>query len=64
MRSPVLSEKTVCLVPILRAGNEMLDGFVEIVSGALVGHIGLYRDEETLKAVVITYEKPSPRYSR
>ena len=50
MRSPVLSEKTVCLVPILRAGNGMLDGFIEIVSGALVGHIGLYRDEETLKA--------------
>ena len=50
MRSPVLSEKTLCLVPILRAGNGMLDGFIEIVSGALVGHIGLYRDEETLKA--------------
>ena len=50
MESPVLSENTVCLVPIMRAGNGMLDGFIEIVSNALVGHIGLYRNKETLKA--------------
>ena len=50
MDSPVLSENTVCLVPIMRAGNGMLDGFIEIVSNALVGHIGLYRNKETLKA--------------
>jgi len=54
MRSPVLCENTVCLVPILRAGNGMLDGFIEIISGALVGHIGLYRDEESLKRMITT----------
>ena len=41
----------VILVPILRAGLGLVGGFVEILPGARVGHIGMYRDEETLKPV-------------
>ena len=42
---------TVVLVPILRAGLGLVGGFVEILPNARVGHIGMYRDEETLKPV-------------
>ena len=41
----------VILVPILRAGLGLVGGFVEILPNARVGHIGMYRDEETLKPV-------------
>lgn len=43
-----LSGKKLCLVSILRAGNGFLDGLLELVPSARVGHIGLYRDPETL----------------
>ena len=43
--------KKLCLVSILRAGNGLLDGFLDLVPSARVGHIGLYRDPETLLAV-------------
>lgn len=46
-----ISGKKVVLVPILRAGLGMVDGFSELMPGARVGHIGLYRDPETLKPV-------------
>jgi uracil phosphoribosyltransferase len=42
---------SIILVPILRAGLGLVGGFVEILPGARVGHIGMYRDEETLKPV-------------
>ena len=48
---PVLAGKKVCLVSILRAGNGLLDGMLELVPSARVGHIGLYRDPQTLAAV-------------
>src|SRR6202043_2221593 len=43
--------KKLCLVSILRAGNGLLDGILELVPSARVGHIGLYRDPRTLQAV-------------
>ena len=51
MDAPFLEGKKLCLVSILRAGNGLLDGFMELLPSARVGHIGLYRDPETLLAV-------------
>ncbi len=51
MRAPQLAGKRVCFVSILRAGNGLLDGMLEILPSARVGHIGLYRDPKTLAAV-------------
>src|SRR5579862_5859055 len=50
-RLPILAGKKLCLVSILRAGNGLLDGMLELVPSARVGHIGLYRDPATLAAV-------------
>ena len=50
-RLPVLAGKKLCLVSILRAGNGLLDGMLELLPSARVGHIGLYRDPQTLEAV-------------
>ena len=47
----VLAGKKVALVPILRAGLGMVDGMLAIIPSAKVGHIGLYRDPNTLKPV-------------
>ena len=44
-----LSGKKVAIVPILRAGLGMVDGILELIPAAKVGHIGMYRDEETLE---------------
>ena len=51
INAPFLEGKKLCLVSILRAGNGLLDGFLDLVPSARVGHIGLYRDPETLVAV-------------
>jgi len=51
MQAPFLEGKKLCLVPILRAGIGLLDGFLELIPSARVGHIGLYRDPLTLAAV-------------
>ena len=51
MQARMLSGKMLCIVPILRAGNGFLDGLLHLVPAARVGHIGLYRDPETLEAV-------------
>jgi uracil phosphoribosyltransferase len=50
-RLPVLAGKKLCLVSILRAGNGLLDGMLELMPSARVGHIGLYRDPATLAAI-------------
>src|SRR5437588_8594649 len=50
-RVPVLAGKKVCLVSILRAGNGILDGLLDLVPSARVGHIGLYREPRTLDAI-------------
>ena len=48
---PVVDRKSLCFVPILRAGLGMVDGFVELVPSAKVGHLGFYRNEETHQPV-------------
>jgi uracil phosphoribosyltransferase len=51
MQAPLLSGKKLCFLPILRAGIGMLDGMLDLVPSARVGHIGLYRDPATLVPV-------------
>ena len=50
-RQPMVAVKNLCFVPILRAGLGMVDGFVELVPSAKVGHLGFYRNEETHQPV-------------
>ncbi len=50
-RAPVLAGKKLCLVSILRAGNGILDGMLDLVPAARVGHIGIYREPRTLQAI-------------
>lgn len=50
-KSKMLSGKKLAIVPILRAGLGMVDGVLRLIPAAKVGHIGLYRDEKTLKPV-------------
>ena len=47
----MLAGKKIAIVPILRAGLGMVDGILNLIPAAKVGHIGLYRDEETLQPV-------------
>ncbi|MBL6917328.1 MAG: uracil phosphoribosyltransferase [Arenicellales bacterium] len=56
--APILSGKKLCLVSILRAGNGLLDGMLDLLPSARVGHIGLYRDPETLEAIEYYYKVP------
>ncbi len=58
MRTHVLEGKKLCLVSILRAGNGLLDGMLDLVPSARVGHIGIYRDPQTLVAVEYYYKVP------
>jgi uracil phosphoribosyltransferase len=51
MAAPVLDGKKLCLVSILRAGNGLLEGMLDLIPSARVGHIGMYRDHETLEPV-------------
>lgn len=51
IKSKVISGKKLGIIPILRAGLGMVDGFLNLVPNAKVGHIGLYRDPETLESV-------------
>jgi uracil phosphoribosyltransferase len=57
-RAPKLDGKKIVLVAILRAGNGILDGMLEILPSARVGHIGLYRDPKTLEPVEYYYKVP------
>ena len=54
-----ISGKKVAVCPVLRAGVGMLDGVLSLISGARVGFIGLYRDEETLQAVEYFVKLPT-----
>ncbi len=56
--APVIGSKKLCLVSILRAGNGLLDGMLDTVPSARVGHIGLYRDPATLEAVEYYFKVP------
>jgi uracil phosphoribosyltransferase len=59
MRAEHLAGKKLCIVSILRAGNGILDGMLDLVPSARVGHIGLYRDPATLQPVEYYLKLPS-----
>jgi uracil phosphoribosyltransferase len=59
MESPVIEGKKLCFVSILRAGNGLLDGLMRLIPSVRVGHVGLYRDPESLVAVEYYYKVPS-----
>ncbi|ARN18840.1 uracil phosphoribosyltransferase [Piscinibacter gummiphilus] len=58
MKSPVIDGKKTVFVSIMRAGDGFLDGMLSIVPGARVGHVGLYRDPNTLQAVEYYFKMP------
>ena len=58
MRAPALAGKKLCFVSVLRAGNGILDGMLDLVPSARVGHIGLYRDPATLEAIEYYFKVP------
>ncbi|MBS1119836.1 MAG: uracil phosphoribosyltransferase [Deltaproteobacteria bacterium] len=58
MMAPFLDGKKTVLVSILRAGNGILDGMLQILPSARVGHIGLYRDPKTMQAVEYFFKVP------
>ena len=59
MEAPKIAGKKVVIVPILRAGLGMLDGMLQLIPSARVGHIGLYRNEETCQPVFYYYKMPA-----
>jgi uracil phosphoribosyltransferase len=58
MQAPVLAGKKLVVVSIMRAGNGILDGMLELIPSARVGHIGLYRDPKTHVAVEYYFKMP------
>ena len=64
MKSPVIDGKKTVFVVIMRAGDGFLDGMLEVVPGARVGHVGLYRDPKTLVAVEYYFKMPSDMHER
>ncbi|WP_375261020.1 uracil phosphoribosyltransferase [Palleronia sp.] len=59
MEAPTLAGRKLALVSILRAGNGLLDGMLDLIPSARVGFVGLYRDEETLKPVKYYFKVPA-----
>ncbi len=64
MEAEMLDENQYAFVPILRAGTGMLDGLINVIPNAKIGHIGLYRNEETLKPVKYYYKMPKDIQNR
>ena len=58
METGMIDEDNYAIVPILRAGMGMVDGILNVFPNAKIGHIGLYRDEETFKPVEYYYKMP------
>jgi len=58
MDAPVLAGKKLCFVSVLRAGNGLLEGMLDLLPSARVGHVGLYRDPVSLEAVEYYYKVP------
>lgn len=58
MQAPTIDGKKLALISILRAGTGILDGMLQVVPGARVGHIGLYRNPDTLQAVEYFFKVP------
>ncbi|WP_420859074.1 uracil phosphoribosyltransferase [Marivivens marinus] len=59
MDAPTIDGKKLALVSILRAGNGLLDGILDLIPNARVGFVGLYRDEETLQPVKYYFKVPA-----
>jgi uracil phosphoribosyltransferase len=64
MNAPLLDGKKIVFISILRAGGGILDGMLEIVPSARIGHIGLYRDPKTLGAVEYYFKVPTEMADR
>jgi uracil phosphoribosyltransferase len=64
MTGTLIDGKKLVLASILRAGTGILDGMLTVVPGARVGHIGLYRDHETLQAVEYYFKMPKDMHER
>jgi uracil phosphoribosyltransferase len=64
MEAPVLEGKKLALISILRAGNGLMDGILELIPAARVGFVGLYRDPETLQPVQYYCKVPDALDSR
>ena len=64
MTGTMIDGKKLCFVSILRAGNGILDGVLSVVPGARIGHIGLYRDPNTLQAVEYYFKMPKDMEER
>lgn len=61
MNAPTIAGKKVVVAPILRAGLGMVDGLLSLIPSARVGHIGLYRDEQTCEPVFYYYKMPADK---
>lgn len=57
-KAQMINEDDYIFVPILRAGTGMIDGIIKMIPNAKIGHIGLYRDEKTVKPVRYYYKMP------
>ncbi len=64
MKAKVIDGKKLVFASILRAGTGILDGMLDVVPGARVGHIGLYRDPKTLQAVEYYFKMPKDMHER
>jgi uracil phosphoribosyltransferase len=64
MMAPKLDGKKIVLISILRAGNGILDGMLQLIPSARIGHIGLYRDPKTLEPVEYFYKVPDQMNDR
>jgi uracil phosphoribosyltransferase len=64
MQSPILKGKKMVFVSILRAGNSLIDGMLQLMPTARIGHIGLYRDPKTLEAIEYYIKLPEHTQNR
>lgn len=64
MRSPVLKGRKLVFVSILRAGNGLVEGMLQLVPSARIGHIGLYRDPKTLEPIEYYFKLPEHTHDR
>ncbi len=64
MSSPVLKGKKLVFVSILRAGNGIVEGMLQLVPSARIGHIGLYRDPKTLEPIEYYFKLPDHTHDR
>lgn len=64
MQAPTIEGKKLCFISILRAGNGLVDGMLQAVPSARVGHVGLYRDHDTLEAIEYYFKVPAEMEQR